>query len=75
MERVGRAGSAPYRCSRLADSRCRIENVIGRLLSLGRCSYYHPLVATEFGEPGLNIHGLVLEYGGRDSRFGAQISG
>ena len=69
------ARRAPSRCLRLAECRCRVEYIVGGLLGLGGGGYHHALVATEFGEPALNIRGLVLEDGRRDSRFGAQISG
>src|SRR6266851_4966275 len=52
-----------------------IQNVISRLLRLSGGGYHHALVAAEFGEPALNIRGLILQDGGRNSRLGAQISG
>ena len=69
------ARRALSRCLRLAECRCRVEYIVGGLLGLGGGGYHHALVATEFGEPALNIRGLILEDSGRNSRLGAQISG
>ena len=43
--------------SPLAECRRPVEYIVGGLLGLGGGGYHHALVATEFGEPALNIVG------------------
>jgi hypothetical protein len=69
------AAPEPMLGPHLFGGRSSAKNVVGRSLRLSGGGYYHPFVATELGQPALNIRGLVLEDGRRDSRFGAQISG
>src|ERR1700730_1139937 len=75
--RKGRAHArrAPSGSHPLAECRRPVEYIVGGLLALGSGRYYHALVAAELGEPALNIRGLVLKDGGRNSRLGAEISG